>query len=96
MRDLAILGAIVATVIAASLSTDHTGLIQESTYVSLQTDIPEPQVDTILTVVRMSDTLSYEYPSMEDASIVTDIAQDSLVHYIMFQEKPGGDVYTIR
>ena len=63
---------------------------------------PRMSFDTIATtpgeaiIIRESEGVFYEYPSTEDAAIIQNIEQDSVVHYLLFQETNEGDVYTIK
>lgn len=79
------------------------GVVTVGAFFSNKTDVPamsapvqyateEPE----LQIIRESAGEIYEYPSIEDMEIIEDIPQDSVVHYLLFQETPNGDVYTIK
>lgn len=89
MKTLLILGTIITTFFAAFLASDNNSEPQLTE--SIGTEYTEP-----MEVAIDRQGLTYEYPSMEDASIITDVPEDSIVHYILFQEKPEGDVYYIK
>jgi hypothetical protein len=90
MKALVVLGAIATTLVAASIATDTRAPQAEVER------IEEYQAETPLEVVRESDGIFYEYPSMEDAGVINSTSEDSIVHFIMFQEKVDGDVYSIK
>lgn len=88
MKTLLILGTVFTTFFAALIATDNSA---PQLTESIETEYTEP-----IEVAIESRGLTYEYPSMEDASIITDVPEDSIVHFILFQEKPEGDVYRIK
>lgn len=88
MKTILILGTVITTFIAALIATDNSAPQLTD---SIETEYIEP-----MEIAVESEGLIYEYPSMEDASIIIDMPEDSLVHYILFQEKPDGDVYYIK
>lgn len=57
----------------------------------------ESHTDTTMQVIREESSGEiFEYPSIEDLEIIEGTPQDSVVHYIIFQEKPDGDEYSIK
>ncbi len=95
MKTLVVFGAIAATLLAASIATDNSGVNQQTEFAQIAQDSIEIPVVPPEVLVESAGTV-YEYPSVEDASILRDTPEDSLVHYILFQEKPSGDVYSIK
>lgn len=89
MKVLIVFAAVTTTLLAASVMTDHR---VSDIPLERSTDFAEPSE---MSVIKESGGEIYEYPSMEDAAIILDISEDSLTHYILFQENPNGDEYKI-
>lgn len=89
MKAVIVLGTVTATLVAATVLSD--GKVHKE--IPIEIVLPD---ESEMSILKESRGEISEYPSLEDAAIIMDMEEDTLTHYLFFQETPNGDVYSIK